>query len=80
MHLYCFLAHPFLGLLLGKFDRILCYIYSHGMIWQVKFFAFTIDFNFPATVIQFLSCFFTFHNFCCFISFIVYITPPTAAG
>ena len=62
MRLYCFLAHPLLGLLLGKFDRIQGYIYSHGIIWQVKFFALTTDLYFPATVLQFLSCFFAFHG------------------
>lgn len=61
--LYCFLAHPLLGLLLGKLDRILGYIYSHGMIWQVNVFALITDFYFPATVLQFLSCFFAFHMF-----------------
>ena len=57
------LAHPLLGLLLGKLDRILGYIYSHGMIWQVNVFALLTDFYFPATVLQFLSCFFAFHMF-----------------
>ena len=59
----CLLPHPLLCLLLGMLDRILGYIYSHGMIWQGKFFALTIDFYFPATVLQFLSCFFAFHMF-----------------
>lgn len=35
MRLYCPLTHPFLGLLLGEFDGILGYIYSHGTIWLV---------------------------------------------
>lgn len=54
--------HPLLGLLLGKLDRILGYIYSHGMIWQVNVFALITDFYFPATVLQFLFCFFAFHG------------------
>lgn len=63
MRLYCPLTHPFLGFLLGKLDRILGYIYSHGMIGQVNVFSLTTDFYFPATVLQFLSCFFAFHMF-----------------
>ncbi len=35
MRLYCLLAHSLLGLLLGEFDGILGYIYSHGTIWLV---------------------------------------------
>lgn len=61
--LFGYLPHSLLGLLLGKFDRILGYIYSHGMIWQVNVFALITDFYFPATVLQFLSCFFAFHMF-----------------
>lgn len=34
MCLYCLLAHPVLGLI-GEFDGILGYIYSHGTIWLV---------------------------------------------
>ena len=49
------LPHPLLCLLLGMLDRILGYIYSHGMIWQVKFFALTIDFYFPATCLLYTS-------------------------
>lgn len=63
MRFYRHFSHSLLGLLLSYLDRILGYIYSHSVIWQVKFFTIKIDFYFPTTAIKFLSCFFAFHIF-----------------